>query len=72
MECRPDEKAVASWQARLASLIGRGLAEADPRVVQCRQALAFWRCHKVIAAEASRLGADGRDLLVALLDGTQP
>lgn len=53
--------------ARLGALKSRGVPEGDPRVVACRQALAYRKIHKVIDAEAGRLSLAGADRLVAEL-----
>jgi hypothetical protein len=45
----------AQWQARNAALRSRGAADDDPRVVECLNALAYWRCRRVIDADREHL-----------------
>jgi hypothetical protein len=65
--CRPDERSSVQWQTRLAALISRGGGSSDPRVIECRAGMAFWRVAKVISAQAEQLDQAGRDLLVSQL-----
>lgn len=63
----PASRPSASWCARLAYLKSRGYGEGDPWVVECREALAYWRVHKSIGAEAGQLSRPGADRLIAEL-----
>lgn len=54
-------------QSRLGALKSRRVPDDDPRVVECRQVLAYWRCRRVIDAEAAGLSPRGRQLLVSEL-----
>lgn len=64
---RPGEFHAASWRSRLASLKSRGAADGDPRVVECRQALAFLRVSKAIDTAVGELSATDVDQLVEAL-----
>jgi hypothetical protein len=65
LEISPDSRPITSWQARLASLIGRGCREDDPAIRECRQAMAYHRVRKVLDAQAGQLDRAGADLLCA-------
>jgi hypothetical protein len=56
----PASRSAASWQARLAALKSRQVPDGDPRIIESRAALAFWRIAKSIdtAGPLSRPGAD--------------
>jgi hypothetical protein len=54
-------------QGRLGALKSRGVADDDPRVVECRQVLAYHRVHRAIDAEAGQLSPQGVDELVGQL-----
>jgi hypothetical protein len=45
----------SQWSARLAAYLSRGRDDDDPGVIACREALAFWRCRRVIDAERENL-----------------
>jgi hypothetical protein len=55
------------WSARLAAYLGRGRTNDDPDVIACRQALSYWRCRRVIDAEAGRICVSGVEALVDTL-----
>lgn len=58
------------WSARLAAYTSRGRAHDDPAVIACREALSYWRCRRVLDAEAGHIGDTGVDSLIAVLRGT--
>lgn len=69
----PLSRPVSSWTARLAGLRSR-VSEDDPRVIECREALAYYRLTKAIDAEqgvqlpkayANRLAKRVRELAAA-------
>lgn len=47
----PLSRPVGSWTATLAALKSRGADETDPRIVECREALAYYRLTRAIDAE---------------------
>ena len=47
----------SQWSVRLAAYLSRARGDDDPEVVAARQALASWRCRRVIDAEAGQFGA---------------
>jgi hypothetical protein len=51
----PAARSAASWSARLANLVGRGAPDDDRDVVECRNALAYWRVRRSIDAERDLL-----------------
>ncbi|CAN3128600.1 hypothetical protein ACNUDN_11825 [Mycobacterium sp. smrl_JER01] len=55
------------WAARLGYLKSRGHADDHPDVVTCREALAYYRISKSVAAETGHLSGPGADRLVAQL-----
>lgn len=59
----------SKWGSRLASLKSRYLPDDDARVAECRAALSYWRCRKVIEAERDTLAPDVRDALAKVLRG---
>lgn len=61
----PASREGPSWAGRLAWLISQGTPEGDPQVVECRQALAYHRLRKSIAAEVGQLSQVGADRLAA-------
>lgn len=64
----PDALSPSQWAARLAAL-SRTRAADDRDVVACREALAYWRCRRVIDEEAAQMNSQGRALLVSELRG---
>ncbi|WHU48665.1 hypothetical protein QNM97_06635 [Gordonia sp. L191] len=52
------------WQARLAAFASRGVPDTDSRVEQCRAALAYWRCRRVLDAERGQIAPAHLDDLV--------
>lgn len=75
MNFDPSHLPAASWQSRLAALSGRGVPDTDPRMVQCRRALAFHRAAKAVTAEREVFGEDGvsalKELLLDLVANTE-
>jgi hypothetical protein len=63
----PASRPSASWAGRLAWLKSQGVDDDDERVVECRNALAYWRLHKAVDAETGQLSATGIDRLVSEL-----
>jgi hypothetical protein len=55
MTTDPASRTAASWNGTLAALRSRQVPDDDPRVIECLAALAFWRCKRVIDAEAPHL-----------------
>lgn len=71
MTTDPSLSSPTSWQSRLEALKSRSVPEDDPRVTECRRALAFWRVRRAVEAERAVLGDDGvsavDDLLLGLV-----
>ena len=65
----PASRSASGWSARLAALKSRQVPDTDPRVVECREALAYWRISRAVDAEAGHLGRPGVDRLVSQLRG---
>jgi hypothetical protein len=63
----PSELSPLQWQTRLASLKSHGLPEDDERVAECRAALAYWRCRRVLDAERGQIAPQHVDELVSQL-----
>ena len=63
----PASRSAGSWNGRLAALKSREVPETDPRVIECREALAFHRVRRAVDAEAGRLSRPGVDRLVSQL-----
>ncbi|AQA05025.1 hypothetical protein BVC93_24405 [Mycobacterium sp. MS1601] len=51
----PASRSASSWASSQAALKGRGVPDSDPRIVECRAALAYWRCRTVIDRERGNL-----------------
>ena len=67
MTTDPASRSAGSWNGTLAALKSRKVPEEDPRVIECREALAFWRCKRVIDAEAGHLVPEHAGVLAELL-----
>lgn len=67
MNIDPSSLPATSWQSRLAALSGRGVPDTDPRMVECRRALAFHRAAKAVTAEREVFGEVGVSALRELL-----
>ncbi|MCF6386538.1 hypothetical protein L2K20_06105 [Mycobacterium sp. MBM] len=63
----PGSKSPPQWQSRLAALLGHGRKPDDPDVIECREALAYWRCRRVIDAEVDQIGPAGVERLIEAL-----
>lgn len=59
----PESRERGTWVGRLAVLKSRGAPDDDPRVVECRQALAYYRLRRAVAAESGQLSRAGIDRL---------
>src|SRR6185295_19183794 len=53
----------SQWSVRLAAYLSRARGDDDPEVVAARQALASWRCRRVIDAEAGQILAGRHERL---------
>ena len=65
----PARRSASSWSATLAALKSRRVPDTDPRVIECREALAYWRVSRAVNAEQGHLSRAGADRLVAALRG---
>ncbi|WP_273490616.1 MULTISPECIES: hypothetical protein [Gordonia] len=65
------DMSASSWSARLAALVSRGAAADDPRVVECRAALAFHRVKRVVDRERDALAPADVTALQRALIGTE-
>lgn len=45
----------ASWRARRAALMSHGAALDDPAVIECDEAMAYWRVRRVVDAQRDTL-----------------
>ncbi len=59
----PASRSASSWSALLANLKSRGAPDTDIRVIECRQALAYWRIARSVNRETGQLSAPGADRL---------
>lgn len=66
-KCDPASKRPSSWVSRLGALKSRQVPDDDPRVIECREALAFHRVRHSIEVDAGELSRPGVDRLVAAL-----
>lgn len=57
----------SQWSARLAAFLARGRGNDDPDVISCREALAYWRCRRVIDAERGQLAPEHIPALADML-----
>lgn len=62
----------SSWRARRAGLISHGATLDDPRVVECDQAMAYWRCRRVIDTERELLDPRHVPALADMLKHAHP
>ena len=72
MNSDPTTITAAQWSARLASFKSRNVSDADPRVVECRAGLAFWRVRNAIVADRRLLAPEHVGTLTGLLDVAVP
>lgn len=63
MTSDPAALSPVQWSGKLAALTRIRPAD-DPELVECREALAFWRCKRTFDAEAGHLGPAGVEHLV--------
>jgi hypothetical protein len=63
----PASRSASSWAATLAALKSRAVPEDDPRIIECRQALAYHRVQRAINAETGQLSRPGVNRLVSQL-----
>lgn len=61
----PASRTASGWAARHAALKSRAVPDDDPRVIECREALAYHRVRRSISAEVGRLSRAGADRLAA-------
>lgn len=66
----PLARSALQLSTRLAALISHGATDDDPRVIEARSELAFYRVRRAIDAEAGQLSAQSVDLLVRDLMST--
>jgi hypothetical protein len=59
----PESRERGTWVGRLAVFKSRAVPDDDPRVVECRQALAYYRVQRAVAAESGQLSRAGVDRL---------
>ncbi|MFT9527258.1 hypothetical protein ACM0AU_22420 [Mycobacteroides abscessus subsp. abscessus] len=62
----------AQWSGRLAAYLAHGRGNDDAAVAACRAALSYWRCRRVIDAEADALDPVHADALAARLRTAVP
>lgn len=55
----PESRERGTWVGRLAVLKSRAVPDDDPRVIECRQALAYYRLRRAVAAESGQLSRAG-------------
>lgn len=65
----PASRTASSWSARLAALKSRHVPDDDPRIIECREGLAYWRVRRSIDAERGQLSRAGVDRLRGQLSG---
>jgi len=65
----PESRDRGTWVGRLAVLKSRGAPDDDPRVIECRQALAYYRVRRAVAAETGQLSRAGVNRLGVQLRG---
>ncbi|OBB38025.1 hypothetical protein [Mycolicibacterium fortuitum] len=63
----PASRSASSWSALLANLKSRGAPDTDPRVIECRQGLAYHRVLRSVVRDVGELSAPGVDRLVSQL-----
>jgi hypothetical protein len=59
----PESRERGTWVGRLAMLKSRAVPDDDPRVIECRQALAYYRLQRALAAESGQLSRTAADRL---------
>lgn len=68
----PASRTAASWSSTLAVLKSRGTPDNDPRVVEARDALAYWRVRRVLDAERGNLSPEHIPALADMLRHAHP
>lgn len=68
----PAAYSAARWSAILAGLTSGGATDTDPRVRECRAALACWRVRRVIDAERAQLTPEHIPALADMLRHAHP
>ncbi len=63
----PADLPPARWQSRLAGFKGNGVPDCDPRVIECRAALSYWRVRRVIDSERELLAPEHIPALADML-----
>lgn len=63
----PASRSASSWSSTLAVLKSRGVPDTDPRVIEARDALAYWRVRRVIDAERGNLSPEHIPALADML-----
>lgn len=68
----PASRTAASWASSLAALESRGVSDNDPRVIECHNALGYWRVRRVIDAERGQLAPEYVPALADMLRHAHP
>lgn len=68
----PSLRPPSSWKSRRAALLSHGAALDDSEIRECDQALAYWRCRRVIDAERGQLHPDHIPALADMLRHAHP
>lgn len=63
----PASRSASSWSATLAVLKSHRAPDTDPRVIEARDALAYWRVRRVIDAERGNLSPEHVPALADML-----
>ena len=63
----PESRNRSSWPGWLAQLVSRNVPPSDPRVIECRSALAYHRVRLAIVADRTALAPEQADALADLL-----
>ncbi|WP_094980852.1 hypothetical protein [Rhodococcus pyridinivorans] len=70
MSITPNELSPKSWAARLGALKSRQVPDTDPRVIECRAALAHYRAHDALGADVvNALSEVSKEELMRVLRG---
>lgn len=64
----PASRSASQWAARLAAL-SRDRSSNAAALAECREALAYWRCHRVVERETGALSRLGVLRLMSELEG---
>ena len=63
----PASRSASSWSSTLAVLKSRGVPDTDPRIIEARTALAYWRVRRVLDAERDNLSPEHIPALADML-----